>query len=431
MLLAERERRPKIFRCTRLPPVACFLLILASGSGSVWAAQYGGGSGTLENPFLIYTPDDFHAIGDNPADWDKHFRLMKDIDLSGYDETNLTLIGHWVGPAHPENQPFAGVFEGGGKTIANFRYKDAKNDYVGLFRCVSGEVRNVKLAHATVVGNASITGSLVGYQASGAVADCAVTDADVTGTTYTGGLIGLADGSTARCSSRGRVAGTWYVGGLVGQVNKGLVSQCYSKTDVEGDDSVGGLVGATTGDTAIVESCYATGRVDGRVNVGGLVVEAGRGGVFKSYSIGRVTGQSFVGGLAGYQRILGKNVPVTGCLWDVQTSHQTTSSGGIGKTTAEMMAIDTFAAMGWDFTLIWTICEGMNYPVLLWQIPPGDVSCPDGVAFMDFAWLAQNWQRDDCMGVNWNCDGADLDESGAVDHRDLVIFAAHWLVGTD
>ena len=47
-------------------------------------AQYGGGSGTAEDPYLIYTAEQLNEVGANQDDWDKHFKLMADVDLSGY-----------------------------------------------------------------------------------------------------------------------------------------------------------------------------------------------------------------------------------------------------------------------------------------------------------------------------------------------------------
>ena len=47
-------------------------------------AQYGGGTGEPNDPYLIYTAEHLNAIGAEPNDWDKHFKLMADINLSGY-----------------------------------------------------------------------------------------------------------------------------------------------------------------------------------------------------------------------------------------------------------------------------------------------------------------------------------------------------------
>jgi len=74
------------------------------------------------------------------------------------------------------------------------------------------------------------------------------------------------------------------------------------------------------------------------------------------YSTGAVSGNERVGGLVGYR----KGGSITLSFWDTQTSGQTTSDGGTGKTTAQMKRASTFA--GWDFRIIWTIEEGVDYP---------------------------------------------------------------------
>ncbi|MHC4207199.1 MAG: hypothetical protein ACYSTT_21295, partial [Planctomycetota bacterium] len=79
-------------------------------------SQYGSGSGTAEDPYLIYTAEQMNAIGAEPNDWDKHFKLMADIDLSVYTGTDFNVIGYGLFPA------FSGVFDGNGHTISNFTY---------------------------------------------------------------------------------------------------------------------------------------------------------------------------------------------------------------------------------------------------------------------------------------------------------------------
>jgi hypothetical protein len=62
-------------------------------------------------------------------------------------------------------------------------------------------------------------------------------------------------------------------------------------------------------------------------------------------------------------------------FWDTQTSGQTSSWGGTGKTTAEMQTAKTFLDVGWDFVGetangpndIWKIAEGLDYPRLWWE----------------------------------------------------------------
>jgi hypothetical protein len=53
----------------------------ASKSPSVLHAKYGGGTGEPNDPYLIYTTEQMNTISIDPNDWDKHLRLMADIDL--------------------------------------------------------------------------------------------------------------------------------------------------------------------------------------------------------------------------------------------------------------------------------------------------------------------------------------------------------------
>jgi len=392
------------------------------------AATYGGGGGTLDNPFLIQTAEQFALIGDTPADWGMHFRLVSDIDLSTYDQTSLRPIGRWVALGSNANQPFYGSFDGNGRAIRGFRYKDTQSEYVGLFQYVKGHIQDLHVVRASVSANGMGVGVLVGRLDNGMLTGCSATEARVSGNLGVGALVGFVGGSLHTCWSDGNISGVRYVGGLIGRISGGIVARSYSKATVAGDSSVGGLVGIISGETSLVESCYATGRIDGNLYVGGLVGQVDAGVVETCYSIGKISGGQSVGGLIGHQRALAE---VLICVWDTETSGQATSAGGTGRTTAEMKSIDTYLTRNWNFAVTWTICEGVSYPILFWQIPVGDLRCPDGVNFTDFAWFAANWRHRDCGVLNYSCDGADLDGSGQVDPRDLALFSANWLAGVD
>jgi len=59
------------------------LVLLAVGLlGSSTEAKYGGGSGTADDPYLIYTAEQMNDVGANQDDWGKHFKLMADIVLA-------------------------------------------------------------------------------------------------------------------------------------------------------------------------------------------------------------------------------------------------------------------------------------------------------------------------------------------------------------
>ena len=383
-------------------------------------AQYGGGSGAENDPYLIYTAEQMNQIGANAADWDKHFKLMADIDLSEYTGATFNIIGTAA------LESFNGVFEGNGHTIANFSLTSTRQSYVGLFGYVTGKIQNLGLIEPYVFAQGRDVGALVGYLEYGTVSGCYATRVEVSGDDYVGGLVGWSTGRIVNCSSSGSVYGDTNVGGLVGLVADGTVTASYSRAGASGNMNVGGLAGRTSDEAAVVTNCYASGTVQGGTYAGGLIGQIERGRAYKCYSTGPVSGDQHVGGFTGYIRVLGG---VTHCFWDTETSGWSTSPGGTGKTTAEMQTMSTFTDAAWDFWNIWDICEGTNYPVLRWQIPVTDFRCPDGVSFIDFAFFASHWLLDNCNASNYYCEGTDLDRSGIVDFLDLEVFADNWLNG--
>lgn len=388
-------------------------------------AKYGGGSGTADDPYLIYTAEEMNAIGANGSDWDKHFKLMADIDLADYTGASLNIIGYFA--SYDDNKPFTGVFDGNDCTISNFTCTSYDSDYIGLFGYVTGVIKNLGLIKPDIdAGTRYDVGSLAGHLENGTITDCYAEAVSVSGGNAVGGLVGFNAGRIVNCYSSGRVWGDIFVAGLVGQVGAGTVIKCYSNASASGNRNVGGCVGKTAEETSAVTHCYAAGRVTGDTYVGGMAGQVERGAVYQCYSTGSVSGNHDAGGLVGYTRVLGK---VVHSFWDTQTSGQLTSAGGTGKTTAEMQMVSTFTSAGWDFWNIWEICEGMNYPVLQWQIPFEDFRCPDGVSFIDFAFFAAHWHHRHCNPSNNYCDGTDLDQSGSVGFLDLAIFADNWLAG--
>jgi len=90
-----------------------------------------------------------------------------------------------------------------------------------------------------------------------------------------------------------------------------------------------------------------------------------------------VTGKRHVGGLVGRNYFGTGEGTVSNCFWDTETSEQSTSDGGTGKTTMEMQDIATFSGAEWDICTVapgqtnngytWNIVNGVTYPFLSWQ----------------------------------------------------------------
>ncbi len=154
-------------------------------------AQFGGGRGEPDDPFLIYTAQQMNNIGANPDDWDKHFKLMADIDLSGFTGTEFNLIGYFS--IDGDGKPFTGVFDGNDHTISNFSYISEEADFVGLFGyCgIDMEINNLGLIDPNVdAGTGIVVGSLVGLMEFGTMTNCNVQNGNVSGFGFVGGLAG-------------------------------------------------------------------------------------------------------------------------------------------------------------------------------------------------------------------------------------------------
>lgn len=389
-------------------------------------AKYGGGTGELNDPYLIFDANQMNAIGADSNDWDKHFKLMADIDLSAFSGTTFNIIGtHWT-------SPFTGVFDGNGHIVSNFTYTSTGTDYIALFGDVGtdGEIKNLGMVDVNVdAGTGYYVGGLVGLNDYGIVLNCYATGT-VTGNKYVGGLVGLNyyDGTVSNCYATGTVSGVSWVGGLMGINHYGTVSKCYATGTISGVAYVGGLVGYRYYGT--VSNCYASGSVSGGYWYVGGLVGWNNSTVSNCYATGSVSGSSIVGGLVGYDYF----GTVTASFWDIDTSGQATSAGGTGKTTAEMQTQSTFTDAGWDFVGesvngtedIWTIHDGQDYPKLVWKLV-NFIGWYE-VDFADFAFFANHWGQLNCSDPI-DCDGADLDFSDAVDGGDLKIFCDYWLTG--
>ncbi|UCF17142.1 MAG: hypothetical protein JSW59_06710, partial [Phycisphaerales bacterium] len=402
-------------------------------------AQYGGGSGTVEDPYLIYNAAHLNALGATRQDWDKHFKLMNDIDLAAYTQTSYKIIGQKHRYPQP-HEPFTGTFDGNGRVISNFTYESTdwteQTIAVGLFGYVAGaqaEIRNLGLVACRVSTQWGYTGALVGLLEEGSVTNCYVEAGYLSGkavaplTAVTvGGLVGRSSGTIARCYSIASVTGDFMSGGLVAyNLNHGSISQCYSLSDVWGCRQVGGLVGWNSCRASIAD-CYAGGSATAscsHVSLGGLVGFndydiADDGGLnceaalLRCFSSTRVSGNADnPGGLVGSGL---DSSSTADSFWDIDKSGQLYSDGGRGRSTALMQTRSTYTDHGWDFVGetengtddIWLLCPGVaDYPSLAWEhagaiaVSPADLDGDSDVDMNDFALFASQWKMIETAGT--------------------------------
>ena len=293
---------------------------------------YAGGEGTAESPFLIGTREHLLEMRVHPADWDSHFRMISDINMSpdmpGGVVFPRALVSYNTAPNYLKGYigvAFGGSFNGGGHTISNLTIDPGETSYcnLGLFGQTTDAsvildlvldsvsidgytgdyVGSVAGDNAGTIFKCRVAGTITGYDYSGGLAgrnsgnicNCSFSG-DLTGGDKVGGVTGSNVGEVRQCYVAGNLGGDDYVGGGVGE-NEGDILRCYSIIDLEAGDYVGGLVGQCTEGT--VTGCSATGIVSGRENVGGLVGWNPMGRIRQSYAHCDIEGTRYVGGLAG------------------------------------------------------------------------------------------------------------------------------------
>jgi hypothetical protein len=304
---------------------------------AVKAAVYGGGSGTEEDPYQIWTAAQMNEIGLHQEDWIKDFILMADINMGAYTGTSYNIIG-----TNQYTAPFLGTFDGNGHSIFNFTYQSTEYmECVGIFGAInSGGVHDLKVVNPLIdVPSAYNVGAITGFlNLNVTIRDC--------------------------CVSGGFVTGRNDVGGMVGELSHGIVLYSYNTATVEGNDNVGGIIGYAYG--GYVVDSYSNGDILGFSYCGGAIGYLNRyASIVKCYSTGVVSAYSYEGGLVGAS--IGKS---NRCFWDVTTSNQSSSEEGTGLTTEEMKQIDTYA--GWGCSGVWVLDEGVDYPRLIWEDTEGE-----------------------------------------------------------
>ena len=266
--------------------LTALLVLMAVFTAQSQTAVQPAGDGTSGNPYQIATLNNLYWLSQADTAWDKNYIQTADInaaethiwDISGTDTLGFSPIGN-------DGIKFIGSYNGQGHIIDRLFINRPDSSFVGL----------------------------IGYSNGTIVDSLGITNVEIIGDQYVGAVVGhnRYSSNVNNCYSTGVVTGSNYVGGLVG-MNQSTsdIYNSYSTVNVTGTDDVGGLLGVDWNGTHI-ENCYSIGVVSGSVPVGGLIGRQGNGGT---------TSNSF---------------------WDTETSGQTTSDGGTGKTTAEMQTITT------------------------------------------------------------------------------------------
>jgi len=247
-------------------------------------AKYGGGNGTATEPYLIGTAEHMNTLGDESRDWDKHFKLIADIDFGGSTGAQFNFIGY-------STKSFSGVFDGNGHSIHDFEPLDSCASYKsGLFGDISaqGKVQNLTLVNPRLQclnNSSSFSGGLLVGELHGRVTNCHVIGGYIEkyyppwprNTTYgdIGGLVGSMDmdAVVSDCSVTDTYIRGDAAGGISGGTGMGTIQDCaVINIDIDGGWFIGGIISRNLG---TVQRCSATGIIRAEWVAGGIAAATG------------------------------------------------------------------------------------------------------------------------------------------------------------
>lgn len=305
-------------------------LVAICMSMATFAQFSGSGSGTKDDPYLIFNPIQLDQVRNFLGKSNVYFKLMADIDLTEFIADNYPTEG-WL-PIGNSSARFCGIFDGNGKTISGLWINRPKTSNVGLFGYCdyynknSPIIKNMALKDVSIQGNYYV-GGVVGCGSSLSI-DSITLSGNILGNDYVGGIVGKGGSSFSNIIVYGEIAGQKYVGGIVGSITnstKTTIKQCMSFVklssslgycggiggDISGSveanyshckivsngDYIGGIGGYVEGN---MYDNYATGTlvsVNGKM--GGICGRLISAGCKRNYSMVSIIGRDSIGGIAG------------------------------------------------------------------------------------------------------------------------------------
>ena len=320
-------------------------------------SHFASGAGTQGDPFII--------------DRDSYLRNISTANAKAagcyYKLTYTPAPGADFEPICSPADPFAGIFDGNGKTIEGWEIRPLadKRNYFGFFGAVAegAEVASLNFSRCSLyitndggsVNKADNGFAWVAGTNNGTLRDIAVTDCTIaceTGTTplNVGGIAANNNGTVLRCTASGAISAAadrnktdeFTCGGIAAyNYATGVVDQCVNHASITAMNQVGGVVGMNggkvtgSGNTGAITANYYFGGVVGYTtsSSAACVIE-------KCYNTGTLTmdepagmgrGAAYMGGVTS--RIYSNKTVISKCYntGDLIVGASVSSSSGCGS----------------------------------------------------------------------------------------------------
>lgn len=349
----------------------CAMLPAGMVSVSADTAEFAGGSGTAEDPYLVATKEHLNNVRNHLS---SHFKMTADIIFT---EEDYAVGGAFYNdgkgwePIGNSKKSFAGNFDGDHHTIYGLTITYETGVGIGLFGYISSAtIRNIRLHNADILGCVYV-GGICGYATTGSsdtssnaiIKGCYVDGSIIATDTYVGGICGIGSGYKSYYSPFAVLA---------------EMTECYNSADVKGKDRVGGIIGCLDAFSR-VSQCVNEGKVvDTNGSSGGIagvmVGYSGNGMYYYSYIYNSINKGEVPdgGGLVGKAQGATTGANVASCCqvsycYDIYKTWK--YSGGAGETAVHSLAVDGADALSkqetfenWNFNTTWTMEGDPTYP---------------------------------------------------------------------
>jgi len=339
----QKNKATALLLCTViiLSMTICFIPIYIAHAAGFAPGE---GTGTFSDPYIIDNPSELVWMSENYASIkDKYFLQTTDIDMTGIQFTPIG-NGDTVGSL---GSLFTGQYDGQSFEIQNLTINSGLA-YVALFQYAGGTVKNITLTNVSITSTSTYTYScaagIAGYAANGTIQNCAVSGTishnGAANYSYTAGIASSAWSTIQNCSSTASLS----------NVNSGA--------------NIGGISAYTGSNSVTITKCYFAGSMSGAATT--------KGGIVGNYYQGSISNSVFLSTSASFG--LASSSSNTGC---------TSANSSSMKTAA------TYTGLGWDFSNIWKINEGVDYPRFI-TTPgqPANVTAVTGDGQITVSWNA-------------------------------------------
>lgn len=283
------------------------------------------GSGKAEDPYMVKSYTDLQALAQATENGNDlagvHFKLANDLSLESVSPASYVAIG-------TAGCPFAGVFDGDGKTISNLIIDGTGFINTGLFGSIgkTGVVKNLNFNRCAVTSFGENIGIVAG-ESAGTISGVNITSCvvDCNGE-LGGGIVGnlLAQSVVENCSFSGSVTTAGSVGGIAAEAVEATIKNCVVKanltvdayTSVMYNSQCGGILG-TGFRKCLISDCYVSGTITDKVGyayTGGICAYLGGSEVRRCFNTAPISakraqmgsmqspddGDTHTGGLVGY-----------------------------------------------------------------------------------------------------------------------------------